>query len=161
MDAIDLLKQQHREALSLLERLEGTAARRSSARSELFEQLRDALTLHTKIEEEVFYPALENFTETSALIKESYAEHRHVDELLERMSSAEQANNTDWPQLLAELKRAVTHHVDEEENQLFPQAARLLTRDQLADMTNEMRGIRTRQSSEDQLIYPAARLGRP
>src|ERR1041384_3057310 len=151
MDAIDLLKQQHKEAMSLMQRLEGDAAQRAGAHSEAFEQLKDALTLHTKIEEEGFYPALEQFAETSALVKESYAEHRQVDQLLERMSGAEQTTPADWPQLLVELKSAVVHHVDEEENKLFPLAIRLLARDRLQEMTREMRGVQTHQSARDQL----------
>lgn len=159
MDGIDLLERQHREALGLIARLEGEAAQHDDARRALFEQLQDALTLHTKIEEEVFYPVLEQFAETRALVAESYKEHQQVDELLARMSDAAQTSDANWPQLLDELRRAVTHHVDEEEQQLFPQARRLLSRDRLEEMTREMRGVRTHQSERDQLIYPAARFG--
>jgi hypothetical protein len=77
-----------REAIGLFERLDGAgeASGAGGAKDELFNQLKGALKLHTKLEEQIFYPALENFDETRDLIKESYGEHRKVDQLLAEIS---------------------------------------------------------------------------
>ena len=174
MDAIELLTKQHREAQDMLARLTGDAELSRGARRELFAQLKDALTLHTKMEEEVFYPELQRFDETRPLVEESYEEHRRVDQLLRRVGDAGgpgpggkarrgragAAAGSGRRGELAELRDAVTHHVDEEENGLFPRAAKLLAADRLRDMGYEMRRLETGQSEKDQLIYPASRLGR-
>jgi iron-sulfur cluster repair protein YtfE (RIC family) len=164
LDAIELLTKQHREAQDMIARLAGDEAG-GEARRELFAQLKDALTLHTRMEEEVFYPELEDFEETRALVEESYEEHRRVDQLLRRMSEAseraagETGVSSDWQEMLAELRDAVTHHVAEEEGEMFPRAAKLLKPDRLRDMGLEMRRVETGQSESDQLIYPASRIG--
>ncbi|MCA1573712.1 MAG: hemerythrin domain-containing protein [Acidobacteria bacterium] len=101
MTAIELLKNDHREVLSMIEQLENTGeGATASSRIEVFNKLKGALTLHTKLEEQFFYPALENFDETRNLIKESYKEHREVDELLTKMSG----QSDDWEDQLSELK---------------------------------------------------------
>lgn len=173
MDAIELLTKQHREAQDMIARLTSETETGDASRRELFEPLKDALALHTRMEEEVFYPELELFDETRTLVEESYKEHRRVDQLLTRMSGAvsggadesargggESAGaDSGWREMLAELRDAVTHHVEEEEAELFPRAARLLAHDRLRDMGYEMRRFETGQSERDQLIYPASRVG--
>jgi hemerythrin superfamily protein len=142
----------------MIARLAGGKEAGGEAGRELFGQLKDALTLHTRMEEEVFYPELEDFEETRALVEESYEEHRRVDQLLRRMSEAG-GESSDWQGMLAELRDAVTRHVSEEEGEMFPRAAKLLKPDRLRDMGYEMRRIETGQSESDQLIYPASRIG--
>jgi iron-sulfur cluster repair protein YtfE (RIC family) len=165
LDAIELLTKQHREAQEMIARLAGEEAGGESRR-ELFGQLKDALTLHTRMEEEVFYPELEDFEETRALVEESYDEHRRVDQLLRRMSEASAraegetgVESSGWRSMLAELRDAVAHHVGEEEGQMFPRAAKLLKPGRLRDMGLEMSRFETGQSESDQLIYPASRIG--
>lgn len=148
----------------MIARLAGGEAGGESRR-ELFGQLKDALTLHTRMEEEVFYPELEDFEETHALVEESYEEHRRVDQLLRRMSEAseraagETGVSSEWQGMLAELRDAVTRHVGEEEGEMFPRAAKLLKPDRLRDMGLEMSRFETGQSESDQIIYPASRIG--
>jgi iron-sulfur cluster repair protein YtfE (RIC family) len=164
LDAIELLTKQHREAQEMLARLAGDEAG-GEAKRELFGQLKDALTLHTRMEEEVFYPELEDFEETHALVEESYDEHQRVDQLLRRMSEAseraagETGVGSDWQGMLAELRDAVNHHISEEEGEMFPRAAKLLKPDRLRDMGFEMKRLQSGQSESDQLIYPASRIG--
>jgi hemerythrin-like domain-containing protein len=165
LDAIELLTKQHREAQDMIARLAGDEAG-GEARHELFAQLKDALALHTRMEEEVFYPELEDFDETRAIVEESYEEHRRVDQLLRRMSEASEraagetgSESSGWQGMLAELRDAVTHHVGEEEGEMFPRTAKLLKPDRLRDMSYEMSRFETKQSERDQLIYPASRVG--
>ncbi len=144
MTAIELLKNDHREALSMIEQLESTGeGATASSRIEVFNQLKGALTLHTKLEEQFFYPALENFDETRDLIKESYKEHREVDELLTKMSG----QSEDWEDQLSELKGDIEHHVDEEENEMFPQAEELLGQRRLQEIGREMEEMKQGQSA--------------
>jgi hemerythrin-like domain-containing protein len=145
MTATEILKQDHREAMGLFERLEGTdeASGGGGSKDELFDQLKGALTLHTKLEEQIFYPALENFDETRDLIKESYREHRKVDQLLAETNPAA----GDFTGKLSELRRNVEAHVDEEESEMFPKAERLLGQARLQEMGRQMEQMKKGQSA--------------
>lgn len=136
MNITELLIEDHREAESLIAELEG------SADKETFKKLKRALTMHTMVEEDIFYPALEEFEETSDLVDESYQEHDEVDQLLEDMSAAE-IDSEEFQDLLAQLKESIEHHVEEEENELFPLSETLLgaeTLDAMGDQMLKMKG---------------------
>lgn len=145
MTATEILKSDHKEAMGFIERLEsvigGSGA--GGSKEELFGKLRDALKLHTKEEEQVFYPALENFDETRDLIKESYEEHRQVDRLLAEMNPAA----GDFADKLSELRGDIEHHVDEEEGEMFPKAERLLGQARLQEMGRRMEQMKKGQSA--------------
>ena len=145
MTATDILKQDHREAMGLFERLEsiqeGSGA--GGSKDKLFNQLEEALKLHTKLEGQVFYPALEKFDETRDLVKEVYQEHREVDQLLAEMSPA----GGDFEGKLSKLCRNVEDHVDEEEGEMFPKAEQLLGQARLQEMGRQMDEMKKGQSA--------------
>jgi len=60
MNAIALLKEDHERAMELIEQIESLEENQSQG-SDLFRQLKQALTLHTQMEEKFFYPALSEF----------------------------------------------------------------------------------------------------
>jgi len=145
MTATEILKQDHREAIGLFERLAGAdeAAGAGGSKDELFDRLKGALTLHTKLEEQIFYPALENFDETRDIIQESYEEHRKVDQLLAEINPA----GSDFASKLSELRGNVEHHVDEEEGEMFPKAEQLLGQSRLQEMGRQMGQLKQGQSA--------------
>jgi hemerythrin-like domain-containing protein len=139
MDAIELLKQDHREARNLIEQLEsGSQDETASPNMELFNKLKSALMLHTEIEEQIFYPPLENYDETRDLVKEAYKEHEQVDELLAEMSNP----GDDWNDQLSELKESIEHHVGEEENEMFPTVEKLFGQERLQEMGRQMSNMK-------------------
>jgi hemerythrin superfamily protein len=140
MTATEILKQDHREAMGLFERLEGTgeASGPGGSKDELFNQLKGALTLHTKLEEQIFYPALEDFDETRDLIEEAHREHRKVDQLLAETNPAA----GDFTGKLSELRRNVEAHVEEEEGEMFPKAEQLLGQPRLQEMGRRMEELK-------------------
>lgn len=145
MTATETLKQDHMEAMQLIEKLESAegGTELQGANLELFGKLKSALALHTLVEERVFYHALANLPETRDLITEAYKEHREVDELLVKMSSP----NDDWKALLNDLKGKIEHHVAEEEGELFPKSEQLLGQDQLEDMGREIENMKKGKST--------------
>ena len=161
MNAIDLLKSDHKKVSELLERLESQDAKTAKRLTlDIFEQLTDAVQAHTRMEERVFYPALEEKSETRALVEEFYKEHRQVDALLARLDKLkDEPSGRDWTAQLDQLKRSVEQHVVEEESELFPRAEQLLSAAELQEMFAEMARVSTGQSERDSMIYPASRLG--
>lgn len=122
MDAFNLLKADHRKVEELFSELESA---RGQAKMRVFEQIKSELELHTHIEETIFYPALEKPKQTHDLTLEAYEEHDVVKKLLQELSRAKTANE-EWEAKAKVLQENVEHHVEEEENELFPKAQQAL-----------------------------------
>ena len=76
MDAITLLKSDHRKVDEIFQQFKhgGTPAQFQR----LFDQLRQELTVHTQIEEQVFYPAVAQYPELAGLTKEAFQEQDYL-----------------------------------------------------------------------------------
>ena len=98
------------------------AAKGGSDRKALAMKICSELTVHAQIEEEIFYPALKGaLPDAKALLREAQAEHQQAKEMIARiqgMGAADAAMDA----LVAELNRAIEHHVKEERDELFPKA---------------------------------------
>lgn len=131
MNITEQLAEDHREVESLIAQLEGGGDK------ETFNKLKNSLLMHSQIEEEIFYPALEDFEETEELIDEAYQEHSDVEQLLDDMSAADPSSE-EFQDLLFQLKESINHHVEEEEGQVFPLSENLLGEETLEQMGNDM-----------------------
>lgn len=140
MDITALLKEDHREVENLIAQLE------SGADKDTFLKLKSSLELHTQIEESIYYPALEDKSETDDLITDAYQEHDEVDELLEEMSGTD-IESDEFQTLLQQLKDSINHHVKEEENELFPKSEEILGAETLDRMGDEMEKMKAKSSS--------------
>lgn len=125
MDAFNLLKADHRKVEELFSQLESASGQ---AKMRVFEQIKTELELHTHIEEKIFYPALEKPKQTHDLALEAYEEHDVVKKLLRQMSRAKSVTE-EWEAQAKVLQENVEHHVEEEENELFPKAQTVLGAD--------------------------------
>jgi hemerythrin superfamily protein len=114
-DAIDLLDDDHKKVERLFQQYK--AAHDASRKRMLAAQICQELTVHTRIEEEVFYPAFRQATGDQQVIEHSTHEHREAMDLVHRI---EQAQVDD--KLMLELEDAVLHHVNDEREKMFPQA---------------------------------------
>jgi iron-sulfur cluster repair protein YtfE (RIC family) len=136
MNAITLLKEDHERAMELIEQIESLDENDSQA-GDLFGQLKQALTLHTQMEEKVFYPALIQFEETKEIVEEAYKEHQEVDDLLADISNLS-LGDEEFLDQIAELKEKIEHHVGEEEDELFPEAEKLLGESRIRELGMQM-----------------------
>ena len=116
-DAIALLKDDHRAVEKLFgdfESAKGDGRKQTLARRICLE-----LTVHTMIEEEVFYPACEGKVDED-LIKEAYVEHDAAKLLVAEIEAGEGNGDDFFDAKVQVLGEQIDHHVDEEEKQLFP-----------------------------------------
>lgn len=91
-------------------------------RAALAKKICEELTVHAQIEEEVFYPALRDASpDAAALLDEAQAEHREAKRMIAQLQAMERADPA-MDALVADLNRAVEHHVKEERDELFPKA---------------------------------------
>lgn len=137
MDFFELLKQDHQKVSGIFEKLEDTTTAAVKTRQQLFTQLKQELDLHAQIEETILYPALKQAAATRELTIEAYDEHQEVKDLLAELEGMS-VEDEEWETILSELKENVEHHVDEEENQMFPKSRQVLSEEQINDITERM-----------------------
>lgn len=133
-NAVQMLEEQHAEASALFMKLERLTDPVTCAH--IFRTLDAKLRDHTAIEEQVFYPAFRERARNRMQgdeIREAFHEHGEVKSMLTELEKLDPAG-TSFKSKLAELKRAVAHHVREEERGILPQASRLFTESELDDI---------------------------
>lgn len=116
MNAIDLLKHQHREVEALFDEIQRATG---DDRYALLEEVADTLSIHSELEEQIFYPGVRS-AETEGLLEDSVEEHLQMKRLLSDMLDVEPEDTAIFAGPMDQLMRDVRAHVQEEENQLFP-----------------------------------------
>jgi hemerythrin-like domain-containing protein len=141
MNAFSLLKADHEKVAGILASIEETTERAVKGRDELFARLKEELDLHAKIEEEIFYPALEEAKETREVTLEAYEEHRVVKRLLAELE-AEPKDTEEWTAKFTVLKENIEHHVEEEEGEMFKNARKVLSEEEVEELGNSLQNAK-------------------
>src|SRR5215217_2128238 len=133
MDAVALLKADHRKVEELFEQFEN--AKGDGRKKKLAEQICMELVVHTKIEEDIFYPACEGKVEED-LLKEAYVEHDAAKVLIAEIEAGG-PDDEFYDAKIKVLSEMIEHHVEEEEKRvegMFSQARKAgLDMDALGD----------------------------
>ena len=124
MTATSLLKKQHQEVKGLFRKIDRTED--AGARQDLMNQVIEKLTAHSTIEEEIFYPAVRGLETQKAedVILEALEEHHVVKLVLEELPTVD-PEDENFAAKMTVLSEMVEHHADEEEDDMFPLAAKL------------------------------------
>ena len=140
MKATDLLKKQHREVKGLFKKVEKTENARE--RRQLMHQIAEALEMHTRIEEKVFYPAVKGIGTKKAeeMIAEALEEHHVVDLVLVELPKVDPEDER-FEAKMTVLSELVEHHADEEEEEMFPVAEKKLGTDELKALGERMQSM--------------------
>lgn len=117
IDALQLLKQDHREVEELFSEFE--SAKDGRTRSSVARRIAQALTVHAQIEEELFYPAVRQELQEHSLINEAKVEHESVKRLIADLEDMKPSDEL-YKAKMTVLREYVKHHVKEEERELFP-----------------------------------------
>jgi hemerythrin superfamily protein len=122
-DAIELLKSDHRLVESLFDQLEATDE--DSAKVELAQRICTELSIHAKVEEEIFYPASRDALDEEGddLVDEATVEHRSLKQLIAEIDGSSPSDDL-FDANLKVLKEYTQHHVREEEQELMPKVKR-------------------------------------
>jgi hemerythrin superfamily protein len=143
MNALDLIKQDHKRLRKLLEE---TLNAEGGEREERLDHLRTELVAHERMEEEVLYPRLRDEKKAHETVLEGYEEHHVADVLLDELLDVPPETDL-WKAKLKVLKENVEHHMDEEEDELFKGARAVLDRHELNRLGERMAQIK--RSAED------------
>ncbi len=137
MNALTLLRSDHKEVKKMLSDLEDTTERAEKTRTEGLATLKHELGIHETIEEEIFYPALKEHSKTKDLTLEAYEEHHVVDTIMAELEGVEPSDET-WMAKFAVMKENLEHHITEEEDELFPKTEQVLDKDELEQLGDRM-----------------------
>ena len=111
-DAISLLKADHRQVEGWFSEFEG--ARSASKKQQLASNICEALTIHTTIEEEIFYPAFLQATEDKDMHHEAVVEHDGAKKLIAQIQGMSPEDDY-FDAKVTVLSEMIKHHVKEEE----------------------------------------------
>lgn len=145
------LKRDHDRHRDLLERI-GSSDPDGEERAELFETLRVELQAHAAAEEESLYATMLANPELRDEARHSVSEHKEIDDYLGELVEADPSSEQ-WAKTFKALRHRYLHHIDEEEEEMFPAASKDLddaTKAKLAAVF-EKRKPRELERAEDEL----------
>jgi hemerythrin superfamily protein len=135
MDIYAYLKRDHEKVKELFER--AVAARNLSRRRDLYRQIREELLLHAKTEEATFYAALKGEREIGERMKHAKEEHQEMEDYIKHLDKMNIESGT-WFEVFGEFKHSVTHHVEEEEGEIFEKARKILSHEEAKELAIRM-----------------------
>lgn len=144
VDIFEALREDHEKQRALADQLVDTHGA-SDERDELFGKLRRELQDHAAAEERHFYAPLMQHDLTQDKARHSVAEHHDIDELIEQLEETEQTS-PQWLVIAKQLRERVTHHLDEEESEVFQMAGKALSDKQ---KTTLARAYRRQMDNDD------------
>jgi hemerythrin superfamily protein len=127
MNAIQMLREDHRRVQDLFREFEMLSAGQSKKKKTICERIFSELEVHAALEEELFYPAFKEEADADGqlLIDASLEDHRGVSALIEELRAMD-TNDDEYDTRFEELIESVENHIEEEEDIMFPEAEDLL-----------------------------------
>jgi hemerythrin superfamily protein len=132
-DAIAMLKADHKKVSDLFEQFDKT--RSATRKKAIVAEICTELTVHTTLEEEIFYPAVKAALKDKELVPEANVEHASVKDLIAQVEGVEPDGEM-YDARVRVMGEFVKHHVKEEQNEMFPKAQK--TRLDMVDLRDRM-----------------------
>ena len=126
------LKADHDRQRDLIARIEDTS-RKDEERRALFEELRTELQAHAAAEEEALYAVMLSDPELRDEARHSVAEHKEVDDLLGELVEKDTSSHF-WMSKFKTMRDRYLHHIEEEEEEMFPAASNHLSAEKEAEI---------------------------
>ena len=119
MNAISLLMKDHKNVKALFAQYEGLSDRSFATKKKLADQICHELTVHTQVEEEIFYPAVRRPIHDGDLMDEAVVEHASAKELIAQILAMDPSEDL-YDAKVTVLSEQIEHHVKEEKGDMFP-----------------------------------------
>ena len=121
----------HRELASKITQTEGDSEERRS----LWNQFKPDVEAHAAAEEQAFYGIMIQKPEGQDKARHSISEHEEISELIEDLGKVDMSSSG-WLQKFNKLKDRLEHHMDEEENEIFKKAEKLIKDDKALELAD-------------------------
>ena len=123
-DAISMLLEDHKKVLTLFDEFKKMCKDENAddnAKQDLVDTACNELTLHTQLEQDLVYPALRDSLGEGLLIEQALVEHQSATQLINELQMM-QAGDELYDAKFLVLSEYVRHHINEEQDRIFPQA---------------------------------------
>ncbi|MDA3921494.1 MAG: hemerythrin domain-containing protein [Salinisphaera sp.] len=131
----EALRESHDKQRRLLSALSDTHGD-TDKREGLFALVKAELTHHANAEERYFYVPMMEFDSSQEKARHSVAEHHEIDELIEALEKTDYSS-PGWLVAAKQLEHLVTHHLDEEEQEVFQVAGKVFSDNQKTELARE------------------------
>jgi hemerythrin superfamily protein len=135
MNIFTKIKKDHDEARDIMDEILETPE--AEERLELFSQLKIAILSHAKSEEKTFYEALKESDELAEEVPYLKHEHKDAENLFNEIDELD-ADDTMWWEKFGEVRKALMHHMEEEEKKIFKDAKEEIPSDEAKELGERM-----------------------
>ncbi len=135
MGVIELLEKDHSRIRSLFSDIEGSDDPQEV--QDYFDKLDNILTIHAQAEELVLYPQAHNCEDTVELIDKGHKDHDKAEQMVLAIKSIS-PEESEFKEKVSELQEFMLHHLDEEENDLFPRVRKCLNDETLEQLGTQL-----------------------
>jgi hemerythrin superfamily protein len=156
-DAIAILTADHKRVKKMFKTFEKMKDDGSAAdKQALAQQICDEVTLHAEVEEQIFYPATRESIDDADLLDEAEVEHASAKDLIAQIQAGD-PSDPKWSAKVTVLGEYIDHHVEEEENEMFPKARKAkMDLESLGQEIAAMKQSRQQDQSGAAAIVPPA-----
>lgn len=138
MDAIEMLKKEHKGAKGVMEEIIKLSG---AKRKKLFETLKGELEIHDKVEEQIFYPAVQNNPKASSFPGVDKKAHEEVEAALAALDKVP-VEDKNWITSFKAMQTALLKHVADEETRIFVTIRTILSNDELMQLGDRMKAAK-------------------
>ena len=146
------LKSDHDRHRDLIARIEDTS-RKDEERKQLFEELRKELQAHAAAEEEALYSVMLANPELRDEARHSVSEHKEVDDLLGELVEKD-TSSLFWMGKFKTMRDRYLHHIEEEEEEMFPAASKQLSAEKEAEIAKVFERRKPKELARAQTELP-------
>ena len=136
MDALELLKQDHQKVKELFK--QGQQTEDKKQQKQIFKEIKSELETHARIEETIFYPAMEEHDELKDMVLESLEEHKQMKTVLRELGKLSASSERFKPKFKVLMDDVKHHAEEEEEGKMFPKIRELIKGDELEQLGEEL-----------------------
>jgi hemerythrin superfamily protein len=136
MDALELLKQDHQKVKELFK--QGQQTEDKKQQKQIFKEIKAELETHARIEETIFYPAMQEHDELKDMVLESLEEHKQLKTVLRELGKLSASNERFKPKFKVLMDDVKHHAEEEEEGKMFPKIRKLIKDDELEQLGEEL-----------------------
>ncbi|MCC6381115.1 MAG: hemerythrin domain-containing protein [Dehalococcoidia bacterium] len=151
-DPVKMLKDDHNKVKGLFSEFESADGR---SKMRIAKEAMTELEIHTKLEEEIFYPAMQRALKEEELMAEAEEEHHVAKVLIKELEAMERAD-VHFDAKFTVLAENVKHHIKEEESEMLPKASKI-DRTELDRLGEEMQARREQLMTENKESARTAR----
>jgi iron-sulfur cluster repair protein YtfE (RIC family) len=117
-NAVQMIRQDHKKVEGLFKKF--AQAKNNGAKKRICDQVIKELEVHTKLEEEIFYPAVQKELGDEEMIEEAEKEHQQAKDIIQELKTM--GEDEQLEEKFSELVECIKHHVEEEQGEMLPKA---------------------------------------